>query len=133
MTVKINDLKMLDAYKMVIRHDFNFCLSDKIQYFIGTYSINDETSIKEYQMVISALLNDEDVELYPQKYRIKLKGLVDSYGQQYVTRLKNGDSYFACGEKKNSVVIDKLIQEFTKDEVDYIMKSVIEGIVEEVK
>ncbi|MDB1104707.1 hypothetical protein [Lentilactobacillus parabuchneri] len=132
MTIEICDSEMFDVYSKAIKNGGS--LFDSVYYFVDNFSPDSETLVKEYQAVINALINRTKIKLYKAtKYRVKLPGLADSFGQQYVTRLKNGDSYFACGEKKNSVVIDKLIQEFAKDEVDYIMKSVIEGIVEEVK
>lgn len=131
MTIEICDSEMFNVYSKAVKAGYS--LYDSVDYFVNNYSPDSGTLIKEYQAVINALINHTNIKLHKTaKYRVKLPGLVDSFGQQYVTRLKDGDGYFACGEKKNAVVIDKLIQEFAKDEVDYIMKSVIQGSVEEI-
>ena len=135
MTVKIVNKELFKMYQCAMAEN----ISDwkrvaKLAKFIDKCANGDVNSnYDDLANVVDAILDHEDVELYPQKYRVKLKGLVDSFGQQYVTRLKNGDSYFACGEKKNAVVRDELIQKFTQDEVNYIMQSVIQATVEEVK
>lgn len=131
MTVRINDAKLFKAYSNALKVGAGPV--DRTRYFINNFSPKSELLIEEYQLVIGAILKGEDVELYSQKYRVKLNGLVDSFGQQYVTRLKNGDGYFAAGEKKNFEVRDELIQEFTQDEVNYIMRSVIQATVEAVE
>ncbi|MCC6101794.1 MAG: hypothetical protein LIV28_09710 [Lactobacillus sp.] len=124
--MKVKNKKLYQTYTAV-PHGKNS--TDEIRNLLNRIAAGDvDYEQDELENLIYAILNNDFIGYQKPKYRVRLNGLVGYNGQQYVTRSKKDNHYFACGLKNSRVKAGDLIQQFGIDETKRIVNLLDNGV-----